>query len=233
MTIRLTQDNTVTDELVKPLLDHLARYRLTVFPVLQQLPLFSLCGPRQIKDLLRQCQRQSLIGSAPLHHGARYWYLDAVGAHACGLPEERIGPLSEWAKIRAMAMLRFCCLSDRPRQRLCDHDLATAFPVLYRPGLPNGYYFDAAAGGRLGLARLDVGRRGRWDRIVQSVREDIDSHLRQPGFRQVILAGRFEISVLTVFRQKAGRIYESLVGDARRIPVQVVALPELLPLITS
>ena len=229
----LPKEQKASDELVDALLDHIARYRLTVFAALERLPAFSPCGPRQIREVLRECQRQSLIGSAPLHHAARYWYLDTLGAQACDQAEDRVGPLSEPAKIRALAMLRFCCLSDRPRHLLNAEDIARGFPALHRPGLPNGYYFDPAGSGRLGLARVDAGRRGRWDRVVESVRDDIGQHLHHPGFRQFIQAGRFEITVLTVFRQKARRICESIVRDAHRVPVQVVALPELLPLVTS
>lgn len=233
MSPTLSKQEIVPDEYIDAVLDHIARYRLTVFPALQQLPVFSACGPRQIRDVLRECQRQSLISSAPLHHGARYWYLDALGAQVCDLAEERVGPLSEPAKIRALAMLRFCCLSDRPRRRLTAEELTTAFPVLARVGLPSGYYFDPVGTGRLGLCRVDAGRRGEWDRVVESVRQDIVQHLHRPGFRQFVQAGRFEITVLTVFRQKARRLFESLARDAQLLPVQVVALPELLPLITS
>ena len=229
----LPTNDSVSKEFVDAVLDHLARYRLSVFAAVERLPVFSPCNPRQIKDVLRDCQRQSLIDAAPLHHSARYWYLNSLGAQACGLDDERVGPLSEPAKIRALAMLRFCCLSDRPRRRLTSQELVRSFPGLERPGLPSGYYFDPAGSGRLGLVRIDAGRRGRWDRIVQSVREDINDHLHQPGFRQFIQAGRFEITVLTVFRQKARRIYESVLRHAQGVPVQVVALPELLPLITS
>jgi hypothetical protein len=85
------------------------------------------------------------------------------------------------------------------------------------------------------LARVDAGHRGRWDRIVESVRVDIDEHCRHFGFRKLIDAGRFEITVLTIFKQKAKRIKESLNQhlDARRVPVRVVAIPELLPLVAS
>ena len=209
--------------------------RLTVFAALERLPEFSAAGPRQIKNVLRDCQRQTLVGSAPLHHGAKYWYLDTAGAKHCGLAEERSGFLSEPAKLRALAMLRFCCLSDRPRHRLTAEDLARSFPSLQRPGLPNGYYFDPAGSGCLGLARLDVGRRGRWDRVLQSLRADINDHIQQPVFKRLIEAGSFEITVLTVFRQKARRIEEALAQrkDSCAVPLQVVALPELLPLITS
>jgi hypothetical protein len=75
----------VPDEFVDAVVNHLARYRLTVFSALEQLPSFLACRPRQIKDVLRACQRKLLIGSAPLHHGAKYWYLEVHGAQSKNL----------------------------------------------------------------------------------------------------------------------------------------------------
>jgi hypothetical protein len=229
----ILDDAMLVNETVNTVLEHIARYRLTIFPVLQRLPIFAACKPKQVKQVLRECQRRSLISVATLHHTVRYWYLDALGAQRFGDDEERIGPLSEPAKIRALAMIRFCCLAESPRHRLQDSELAQGFPDLYRPGLPNGYYFDPAASGRLGLLRIDAGRRGRWDRVIHSIRKDIAEHLDRPAFRRIIQAGRFEITVITTFRQKARRIYESLIPDARRLPIRVVAMVELLPLVAS
>lgn len=222
-------------QLTGAVLSHIARYRLSIFSAIERLPEFSPYGLRQVKETLRDCRRHGLLGCAPLHHGAAYWYLDARGAAHCGVPEERVGPLSEPAKLRALAMLRFCCLSDRPRQRISAEELTHTFKCLARPGLPSGYYFDPAGSGRLGLARVDAARRGRWDRVVQSLREDMKDHMQQPGFRQLVQAGRFEITLLTIFRQKARRVYDSL-SEVRRgcpVPIEVVAIPELLPLVTS
>ena len=221
-------------EHIDAIVQHIARYRLTIFAAIERLPVFSALGPRQIKNMLQHCRRQSLIGCAPLHHAAKYWFLDAGGAERCGLEPNRSGPLSELAKLRALAILRYCILAERPRHRLTADDLARSFPTVFRQGLPEGYYFDPQDSGRLGLARVDAGRRGRWDRIVQSLREDIDDHLHQVGFRKLIQAGRFEITLLTVLRQKARRIIEALsqYRDTARVPLHVVAMPELLPLVS-
>jgi hypothetical protein len=82
---------------------------------------------------------------------------------------------------------------------------------------------------------VDAGHRGRWDRIIASVREDIALHLRQPGFRPLIRARRFEITILTVLPAKVRRIANALISlpEVKHIPVHVVAQPELLPLIHS
>ncbi|MBA3314344.1 MAG: hypothetical protein H0T47_13790, partial [Planctomycetaceae bacterium] len=151
-----------------------------------------------------------LIRSAWLYQGVRYWSLTPTGAAHCGLDPERAGRLSESAKLRAFALLQFCCLGEEPRRRLNTAELIGTFPDLPSSGLPGGYYFDPAGGGRMGLARLDAHRQGRWDRSLQSLREDIDRHWRQPGFRRLIQAARFEITLLTIFPEKASRLAAAL-----------------------
>jgi hypothetical protein len=225
----------LSTETIDAVLQHIARYRLTVFAVLEQLPELGDFGPRHVRYALRACERQGYVCSATLHGGAKYWCLDRRGAEHCGLGDDRIGHFSEPAKLRAAALLRFCCLSDRPRHLLLPSDIEHSFPSLYRDGMPSGYYFDPKGPGRLGLARVDLGRRGRWDRVIQSLRQDITQHWHRPGFRDFIQAGRFELTVLTVFRQKAQRLQTALskLRDAQRLPMRVVAIPELLPLVAS
>lgn len=223
------------DAATTSVLQQIARYRLAVFASLRTEAALVDAGPRTIKYVLRDAQQRGWITSAKLHHQARYWRLTAAGAAEIGVALPRSEPLSEPAKLRAYALLAFCRLSDRPRVRLTAEELARYFPDLVRAGLPTGYYLAPQGQSCLGLARVDAGQRGRWDRIVESLREDIESHWQQSGFRTLISAGRFELTVLTVFPQKARRIQEALAAhrDAQRIRVHAVALPQLLPLLTS
>ncbi len=218
---------------VQVLLDHVARYRLTVFPALQRLPVLAGFNPGQIKDVLKTARHQQWLASAPLHGGAKYWYLTAAGAQRCGVMERNSGPLSEPAKFRAYAMLHFCCLTEQSRHRLLPEELKRYFPELNRPGLPTGYYLNPAERKPLGFLRVDTGHRGRWDRVLQTLREDIRDHLMQPAFARLAQAGRFEMTLATVLPAKAERITECLTAlpESRRLPVKTVAIPELLPLI--
>ena len=189
------------------------------------MPTTAVFRPRAVTSLL--------IASAPLHAGLRYWYLLPPGAELAGVKSDRTGPLSESAKLRAFALLQFCLSGKVRRERLTTEELSRYFPELARPGLPGTYYFDPSAG-RLGLARLDVGRRGRWDRIVKLVADDVAEHLAHIGFRRLADAGRFEISVLTALPCKAHRLETALAPLLhRRLPVHAVALPGLLPLIVT
>ncbi len=232
---RLIQNETLLEQSVQAVVEQIARYRLSVFESIERLSAFTDHGPREVRQDVRECEQRQFIDSALLHANLRYWHLLPTGAELCRCGEERIGPLSEPSKVRAFALLRFCCHADAPRHRLAPDELRQHFPELSRSGLPSTYYFDSSGAGRLGLARIDAGHRGRWDRVLQSVQTDLHEHLAQPGFRRLVYAGRFEITVLTVFRQKALRIRDALANQARGlcVPVNVVALPELLPLVTS
>lgn len=223
----------IPSEILDALIEHVARYRLTLFPALQRLPAFADLPPSRIKAMLKTARKEQWLASATLHGGASYWYLTTTGAEKAGIPPQRCGPLSEPAKFRAYALLRFCCLSDRPRHRLMPNELKRHFPELDRPGLPSGYYLDPSGPKRLGFLRIDTGHHGRWDRVLQTLREDVRDHAIQPAFARLMRADRFEITLVTVFRPKAERLRASLATcpEARQVPVQVLAVPELLPLI--
>lgn len=227
-------DESAFERGIDAILAQIARYRLTVFAAVERIPVLAECDPRVARQMLREAERRRLIADVPLHATMRYWHLLPSGAESAGVNPECSGPLSEPAKLRALALLQFCRLGDVHRERLTTQELGGYLAESARPGLPGTYYFDAAVS-RIGLARLDVGRRGRWDRMVQSVQADVTRHLKHSGFRRLIEAGRFEITVLTVLRAKALRLQAafSTVSDQRRLPLNVVALPELLPLVTS
>lgn len=233
--LKITDERDGNPDDIDAILAHIARYRLSTFVALSRLPHFADESPRHLRRLLRDCRDAGLLSSAALHSGSRYWFLTPAGATRCGLDESRSGPMSETAKLRAYALLLFCCRSDRPRHRLTASELSQQFLVLHRPGMPGTYYYDPTGKGSIGLARIDAGHHGRWDRAVQSVQDDISLHKKLPGFRQLIKAHRFEITVLTVLPAKAERTVSVLksLPEVKQVPVHVVAQPELLPLIHS
>lgn len=217
-----------------PLLEALNRYRLMTMEAAQQLPAYVDHDSEQLDQLIQTGVKRKLWGQAWLHHGLKYIYRIN--------PEQNLrtaltphGPLTEPAKLRSYASLRFCLLSGRPRTRLTREELSRWIPGLDPHGLPGTYYLDAQAAGRLGLIRLDAGRSGRWDRVIESVREDIGEHFVNAAFRSLLQAGRFEITIISVLPQKAQRLVSTLQQhrDTQRVPVHVVAIPELLPLMPA
>ncbi len=82
---------------------------------------------------------------------------------------------------------------------------------------------------------MDSGREARWDRIVNTIKADVAQHLRLPGFRDMIDAERFEISVLTAFPAKAERLTRTFgaTSEIDKVPVRVIANSMLVPLVYS
>lgn len=235
MSTSIDASTAVLNEIQLVTLRHIACFRMTVFPALQRLPELAGRRPADLKLALAELRQIGLIDFAPLHDRFRYWYLQPAGARHCGLRPTCSGPLSETGKIRAYAMLRFCCLQERPRRPLSADEVRSISPDWQRPGIPPGYYFDPGHPGRVGFCRIDAGRRGRWDRIVRTVRTDLATHGRRIGFRRLMRAERFEITVLTVFQQKARRLLECFDGGPNGAggAVRVQTMTELLPLIIS
>jgi len=222
------------------LLEHVIRYRMTVFPAVQRLPTFANFGRKRTAAFLQQLCCTHDLGRAPLYRNRRYFHLGHRGGKSSLQTRPAIdgdhphGPLSEPAKIRNYAILVFCCLGDARRQRLTSDDLENHFPDLYRPGLAMNYYIDtSAAQPRLGFLRVDTGGHGRWDRVLAKCRSDLESHWAHAGLRRFIEQDAFEISLITALPQKARRLAESLTawGDPRAQIIKVCAIPELINLI--
>lgn len=221
--------------LLATLLGHIARYRLSTFEAMSRVLRAEDGGPRNLRRLLHKGEDDGVINSEVLHAGLRYWFLTSKGAELLGIDSSRSGPLSETAKIKAYAMLLFCCMSDIPRHRLLPSEMRGNGVSLFRPGMPSTYCFDPSEKGRITLVRVDAGRNGRWDRIVQSVKEDRAEHTRFPQFRYFIEARRFDITILTVLSTKAERIANAVKAELsdEEIPVRAIALKQLLPLVPS
>jgi hypothetical protein len=136
-------------------------------------------------------------------------------------------------RLRAYALLAFCCLGAVRRKRLTTEEIESHVPDLYRPGLPGGYYVAAGDPPRFGLALIDAGGRGRWDRVLGRVRKQLEGHWRHPALRSFIEQGRFEITILTLLPQKAQRLSAALAEwrDPRTQFIRIAVLPELMHLI--
>ena len=234
MRTKQKQPLTCSRELASHVLSHVARYRLTTTDAIETLELPEPATHQQKHDALKHCTLMGWLGSDWLIRGKRYWYRTG-SLEVPGITAKRSGPLSEPAKLRAYAMLSFCCGLNSDRHKLTRIEMAKHFPELDRSGLPDRYYLNTENKGRLGLVRYDLGHHGRWDRVVDATRQDIRSHLSEPAIRSLISADRFEIAILTVLPQKAERlrtIFEQR-SSSLRIPVGVYEFPQLLPLITS
>lgn len=235
---------TELDPLTYDVLDQIARYRMGVPEALVHTPPFEGFSLKRMKRTLSELTTaredcEALLASAPLYGERRYFYLTRAGEAAIGEPPEgqgtrrRGGALSEVAKVRAYAMLAFCCLAERPRQRLTPEEFRRTFPDYARPGMPLAYYADHPAK-RLGYCRVDAGGPGRWDRIVERIQADIERHRQMPLFRDSIAKGTFELTLILATERKAERLRPLIEDEAQasNVPIHLHVIPDLVHLIT-
>lgn len=211
----------------RQLLEHIARYRMTTLPVLSQLPAFRHRPESSVKRLLRGLVHEGRLRRASLFHNRDYYCAYRASNSLTGL-------LSESEKLRAYAMLLYCCQKGSQRERLTRTELQTHFAMLDEPGLPLNYYVDSSSETtRLGLLRVDLGGRGRWDRILGKARDDVLKHLGRAGVRELIQQRQFEVTILTALPQKASRICDTIASEPHPLDacIRVSCASELLYLI--
>lgn len=152
------------------------------------------------------------------HHdsGLRYWTVAGVS------------PLSDMSLTRSLGILTFCH-GAKSRSLITSEKIAVYFPDVFRHGLPSGHYVDATPQfTRLGNVRVDAGH-SRINRIVSRTQRSILKYEQQPGFREMIYAGNFELTWIVPTHSKQRRLAEalqSLTGSG--VHLKVIAIPELL-----
>jgi hypothetical protein len=132
-----------------------------------------------------------------------------------------------------MAMLTFCCLTEHQRTVLTQDELHRLVPHARHASYRAPYYLDRFEDTpRLGFLRVDIGGRGRWDRIIAKCLHDIYEHAQSAAWQPLIQQQQFEITVVTALAQKADRIRSLLAEQAPQLPVplRIVALPNLFHL---
>ena len=83
----------------------------------------------------------------------------------------------------------------------------------------------------MGFLRVDMGGRGRWDRILAKCEHDAKSIREDPRFTESLGTGRAELSLAVTLPHKAERLRQVLQDHPLPIPIRIIVIPELLYLI--
>lgn len=208
--------------------DHLvlafmARYQLATCQTLVRAPFFAQQHASQevVKGVTKRLRAAGYIQSFPLYGKHTYDQLTLRGAACCGAHPRVARPLPPQAKIRAYAVLCYCCQVQPIRLKLTPDEFSQRFPTLYRSGEPVNYFIDEHENHkRLVYIQVDYARLGRCDRVFGRLVQLVAKRCDRPAYRKLIAEGRFAIALVTFTPEKAQWMrHEAL---ERNLPVPVM-----------
>ena len=152
---------------------------------------------------------------------------DDTAGTACVCQRRKRTP-SSTSVARCIATHEFCRAGTAKRKLLTKLDVKKFFPMLFRHGLPAGYYVDATGSNPLlGVVRVDVHTLP-VNRIWQRSFKLLEHHRRQREFRKLILGQHFQITWLVPSPSKVNAIHHLANRQQRDIPVVAQSVPSLL-----
>ena len=128
--------------------------------------------------------------------------------------------------LQRLAVHAYCCLGDAPRHVLLQHEFIHFFHEFSRPKIhPWPYYIESTPEGSV-LCLIVVDSSALPGHQVERAQHQIQRRRQIPAIRELDLAGRFRITLLTTTPQRASEIRAALY-EAQAKGVQVQIVPQL------
>lgn len=210
-------------------LDQIAMFGFTVLESVARLPDLDCLGRRSLNRFLYRMRHRRLIRFECLYGSRKCIRMTPKAERAIQIhgvqPRFQNRPLSEESKIRALALLSFCTLSDVQRV-----PRISAFNGSDTRTWSN-FYVEQSIEQRVGFLRVDMGGRGRWDRILAKCEHDAQLIRSDHRFAETVAAGRAEVSLAVTLPHKAERLRQAVIDSPLALPLRIFVIPELLYLI--
>lgn len=208
------------------ILGHVFRYRLTTPEIVSACTKLTPEDVPAAESLLEELVTDEWLQTGQLSpHDAsrRFYYLSPRAADALGHDEIVAREPSRELRIESYAIARFCCCSQPFRELFTKDEFISRFSSIWYPGQPVRYYLEPAGGNevRLAFLKVDKGGPSRWDRVIESCRRFLSKRTtrsqsdprynrRVDAFRDLVDAGRFQITLLTSLQEKHDAIVQAL-----------------------
>lgn len=220
--------STPPSELHKHILQHVARYRLTVDEAVHRLFYPNVTRDAARKSLER-LSAKGLLQSDRVRNRS-FYYLTPKACSLLGLPATRADSLGAQTLVDNFAMLAFCCLGQVLRERLTMPEFRQAFSEFAEaPGISLGhqhYYYDQLQENWY-LARATVDTGASIATIKRKCRDIARHAANTPGLREILMQHRFMIAVLTGEASKAQALAQTLEPEETNVQYRVALVPEI------
>ena len=198
------------------ILDHVARYRLTLREIVQKL-FMPDTEINAVTKVLGRLTGAGLLARHMLHDTHAYWTLSARSAALRGLDEKRALALGYQSIIEHYGILSYCCGGSILRELLTPEEFDTQFPGHSSPSITRAaYYADNHEGElRLGLILVDGGVQDPI-RLLRKCHHELARRMDIPAFRERFRATGFVIAIVTPDPQRKVRLQHVLDSDQTR-----------------
>lgn len=179
------------------------------------------------KKVLNRLERRGLIRSfAYTLTGAKLWMLTSAGCYRLGVSDKLSRPLKTQGLARRLALCVFLYGGARPLRVLTPAELDAAAPGGSALDPQAVYYLDEAAGTRrIALVVIDYGALDA-RRVARKCAREVRDRFEHPGFRPLVFARLFQVTVLTSTAEKAQRV-RTLLAEGGRFSFRVEFVREL------
>ena len=214
------------------ILEHLRRYRISTKEVLHGL-FFEDSEPAAVLKVMR---RLTQVGLASTHNPdglPQYFRVGPEYIRLRGLSRKSCYPHGVQALPIHLGILLLCCTGDRRPERLTNSEIARNNPeiLLGKKSRVNylRYLNPATEKNELCIGRVDLG--GPPHHVARQCERDIERLSKNEAILALMLKGQFAMEVVTVSREKAEQIAESIRGRKFVVPFRLSVEPSLAPYI--
>lgn len=211
---------------IRDILEHVFRYRLTTPEIVSACSKLAPADVQAAEKLLQELTHSQWLQAGPLSPhdpSKRFYYLTPKAAEALEHDQIVAKEPSRELRIESYAIARFCCCSRPFRELFTKDEFLAKFSSIWYPGQPVRYYLEPARDDevRLAFLKVDKGGPSRWDRVIESCQRflakrtsrsqaNTQYHPQVDAFRDLVDAGRFQISLLTSLPEKRDAIVQAL-----------------------
>jgi hypothetical protein len=215
---------TSLSELNRKILAHISRHGVGTIPSVNAL-LYDGKSPDTAKRALLRAKQAGLVTGFQVGRYTIY-RLTARGAMLAQASRDAAAPIGAFALLQRLAVLAHCTLDQHQRLKLTREELANLVPGLVS-STSQHYALDIETG-RLHRLTVDAGSGEVY--LLKNARKMVQQACKTP-LRALLEEGKFAVTILTPYPEKARRIASALQSDGgqRARAIQVEVLPEVSP----
>ena len=208
------------------ILEFVGQYRLGTDELFRRVFFPDVTDARAVRKVTFRLVRLNYLRKLHLNPKAAYYVLAPRACRLVGAKVREPVPFTEQSFPGALGAACFCVTTGAKRYTAAKFQ--AGHPDLCKPGQCRSNYFKEEVDGKFTLGMFLFDRATSPKRMTAKIRKVISQRYRLPAFRDLVLAGRFQLVILTGYNAKRLELEQAVrVGHRGPVRVRVVVVPEL------